>query len=114
KDGKSYFAKNTNELFLPSSSFSVPSPPKALSIQHLPDFEKWTQNIYKAQKAMKEKKLDKVVLARKTRLDFQKKPSDYYLVSQLLKKRNHSFFFYFAPDEHTSFIGISPERLYRR
>lgn len=82
--------------------------------QDLPSREGWAQNIQQAIALFEQKKLEKVVLARKTIFSFSQvlKPLSWLLA--LKQEKNDAFYFCFQLNDSLAFLGASPELLYRR
>lgn len=80
----------------------------------IPDKNEWVQNIKFAKQLFRERKIEKIVLARKSNLEFSRKLIPELLLAQLKKVSPTSFHFYFQPTEDVGFLGASPELLYRR
>ncbi|MBY0122864.1 isochorismate synthase MenF [Bacillus sp. S/N-304-OC-R1] len=72
--------------------------------------EEWKETVRTIVEELKQGSLEKVVLARETRLFFDKKIQAEYVLSQLLKLQRESFIFAFESNGDC-FIGASPERL---
>ncbi|HSX37256.1 MAG TPA: isochorismate synthase [Chlamydiales bacterium] len=75
----------------------------------LPTKEEWIANVQKALS----KNIEKVVLARCEILDLSESPDPFALTAQLKKKAFGSYVFCFS-DEITSFLGATPERLFKK
>lgn len=78
----------------------------------LPTQESWNQLIEQSLREIAKGSLEKVVLARRTTLQIEVDP--FALLEQLQKKSRGAALFavQFSPD--AAFIGVTPERLYRR
>jgi len=57
---------------------------------------------------------DKIVLARKTSIDFEREINPLALLSQLKEYTKECFHYYFQLEKGTSFLGATPERLFTR
>lgn len=79
-----------------------------------PDSKEWTKTFDSAQKLLKNKKLQKVVLARKTTFTFIKPLNPWELLIQLKKDTPQCFHFGFQLNSNSVFLGASPERLYKK
>ncbi len=78
----------------------------------LPTQEKWNQLIEQSLQEIQKGSLEKVVLARRTTLQIEVDP---FLLLEHLQEKNRGaalFAIQFSPD--VAFIGVTPERLYRR
>jgi menaquinone-specific isochorismate synthase len=79
-----------------------------------PDIKKWQKNIDKALQAFQSKKLDKIVLARKTTLKFNEKIDPIELLWKIRLNNHRAYYFCFQPCNDAAFIGGTPEQLYYR
>jgi menaquinone-specific isochorismate synthase len=74
----------------------------------------WRRGVEKALEAFEAKTLEKVVLARRARYDFDE-PLDPFALARSLEAATPScFHFLFQPQPGVAFLGASPERLFRR
>lgn len=80
----------------------------------IPDKERWDQNIDDAKQLFQNGKLAKIVLARRTLLEFSKNLDPIGLLTRLISAGAKTFGFYFQPTENSAFFGASPELLYYR
>ncbi len=74
-------------------------------------WEKWLQTVLNA---IKNKKLEKIVLARHTQFSSPKSLDPFRLLQCIGSKDNNCFHFGFQLPSGIAFIGASPERLYKR
>lgn len=74
----------------------------------------WRRAVEDAVAAFSATELDKVVLARRTTLYFDAAPDPVLLLEALRAGTPDCFHFLFQPDEQVTFLGASPERLFRR
>jgi len=88
--------------------------PQIIKRIDFPNFQKWQKNITKALHAFRAKKLDKIVLARKTTLKFDGKVDPIELLWKLRLNNHRAYYFCFQPVEDAAFIGGTPEQLYYR
>jgi len=93
-------------------------PPPAFSLKVLkrvfsPEKNDWIQGIQKALKAIDEKALKKVVLARTWTLELADAPDPFAITAALRQKSQGAFVFCFQSGD-TAFLGASPERLFFR
>ncbi len=79
-----------------------------------PDRESWPAIFDAALKAIHSDLVDKVVLARRTSFDCNDESTPEIVFDQLVRNTSHCFHFCFQPDSGATFIGASPELLYRR
>jgi len=75
-----------------------------------PDQELWKKDV---NYILEDKAVEKVVLARKTSLNFKQAPDPWTMLKQLKAVTPNSYHFAFQ-FKKTVFLGASPERLYRR
>ena len=88
--------------------------PAILGRVDAPSPEQWTVGIETALRAFREKRLQKVVLARKSSFLFAEKPNPLSILEKLRAPAQNLFNFYFQPDPDHIYMGASPERLYFR
>ncbi len=74
----------------------------------------WERNIGRALAAFAGGSLEKVVLARRVEFGFEEELDSLLLAESLAAVTPGCFHFYFEPEAGTSFVGASPERLFRR
>ena len=91
-----------------------PPAPELISRKDLPSRAGWQKNIESALKSFAKKQVGKIVLARKTVLEFGEKLNAVDLLRRLQNTDQTAFHFCFQPDKNQAFIGASPERLYRK
>ena len=80
----------------------------------LPDREGWRRNVELALASLDQGTLQKIVLARRSSLQFSADLDPMGLLKRLKAITPHCFQFCFIPGGGAAFIGASPERLYRR
>jgi menaquinone-specific isochorismate synthase len=85
-----------------------------LSQTHTPEFPEWCNLIDLALTAIDQTELQKVVLARRTRLTLSQPVSPCQLLSASREKNGDCFHFMMALDDKHCFLGSSPERLFWR
>lgn len=88
--------------------------PAVISRTDVPDAEGWTRNVQSADALFASGELEKIVLARQSRFDFETPPGIWQLMASLKDVSPSQFVFGIQPEEGTAFIGASPERLFRR
>ncbi len=86
---------------------------KARLRRDFPSSRQWEANATAVLKAIGQHKYAKVVLARKTMLTFTKTINPFTIFRQMHKVTPHSYHFCFQFGK-TTFLGASPERLYKR
>lgn len=77
-------------------------------------FEQWQANINKAIQTIKNNQFNKVVLANATEFTCKEEISGYDLLALSQQKNPQCFHFLWQEKPHSTFIGSSPERLYKR
>ena len=87
---------------------------KILNRTDNPDRENWIKNLNKAIKIFDERKLEKIVLARKTFFKSCSEINPFSLLQALKKVNIRTFNFCFQPTPQTAFLGCSPELLFSR
>lgn len=98
-----------NPEYQPAKSLT---PPHAR--QNIPDHQSWKTSVEHIIKTIDQNKFEKIVLARCVRLDFDSPVNPFDLMSQLRTTTSNCFCFIFQFQHGESFIGASPERLYKR
>ncbi|GLT17927.1 menaquinone-specific isochorismate synthase [Vibrio zhanjiangensis] len=81
-------------------------------LNHYPDKAEWSQLVNNVLSGIDRHDFKKVVLARKTVLQFTGSVTAAQLLKSSCVANGNSFHFLFAMDDSCSFIGSSPERLY--
>ena len=79
-----------------------------------PAYPDWKNNIQKALSAFNEKRLDKIVLARKTCFKFKNEINPVELLWHLRLNNHRAYYFCFETENKSAFIGGTPEQLYFR
>ncbi len=87
---------------------------KIVNRTDLPDKKTWIYNIGNVVKKIKESDIKKIVLARKTLLESQESINPLHLLKKLKKVNKHTYDFYLQIDDTVSFLGCSPERLFKK
>lgn len=93
---------------------SSPVLPSQIRRIDLPDRMAWGTGVEEILKAVNDGQLSKVVLARRTTLEFDVAPDPLRLLRHLKAHSTGCFHFCFQFSGSATFIGASPERLYRR
>lgn len=93
---------------------AFPEVPALLSRTDLPAREGWRRNVLTALAMMEERRIDKIVLARKSTFRFSAALDGVDMLRrlQMADQQTYHFCFQFSPG--LAFIGATPERLYRR
>lgn len=86
--------------------------PQALTEE--PNQGMWTRHVQDALGRIRENALKKIVLARKTRVEFEHEVNGLGLLALFASHAPKSSLFYMRPARGVAFLGASPERLYRR
>ncbi len=87
--------------------------PRLLQRWDNPNQNGWRQKVEKALEAFKPRHLEKIVLARKSTFEFERKLHSLQLFERLRAAAPQCFHFYFQFYPTAAFIGASPERLFR-
>ena len=88
--------------------------PKLQKRSDLPDWNQWSAGINKSYEMFNNAELDKIVLARKTVLSFNDKLNNIQIMKRLKESNPNAFHFCFQQNDDVSFVGATPERLYKR
>ena len=129
-DGKCYLACNflaeetgttaiakiieaTRQLSFDPLTAKAETPP-LLARADSPDRAQWNDLIADMLKSFTHGDCDKLVLARRTTLEFGNAVDPWHLLKRLRDLNKHCFVFGFQPDQSATFIGASPEQLYSR
>lgn len=97
-----------------SQECEYPHVSNIISRADFPNKSQWFKNILAVLKAFDNKQYEKIVLARKTELEFDNKLKSLEILEKLKKKTSNSYHFCFQVEKDLVFIGASPERLYYR
>ncbi len=109
------FSEKTRTVF----SHVVPELPLPQTIRlkcrtDLPNRSAWNTSVHAALAQIKSGALEKVVLARETTLTFDNEIDPFRLAAALQPKTRGAALFCASVSEHKAFVGVSPERLFRR
>ncbi|NTW49141.1 MAG: isochorismate synthase, partial [Chlorobiales bacterium] len=88
--------------------------PTILSRQDTPEFSGWRDMIEQSLKCFANGEMEKIVLARKTTIKFDRHLQPFVFMRHLRRDISRAFHFYFQPCANCGFIGATPERLYKR
>ena len=94
--------------------FSETTLPEWNDRQDFPNQKEWEMLFNKTLNHLKLHDYEKIVLARKSVLNFSTEINPFTLVEQLKKNTPNCFHFCFSPQKEKAFLGASPERLYKR
>jgi menaquinone-specific isochorismate synthase len=108
------FDSKTDIAFTPEF-VELPQPKiyKAVKKNFFPDFDGWKAGVEKALDLIKKKEIEKVVLGRICVLEFEE-VLDPFMVTAALKEKAEGAFVFCFELEGMSFLGASPERLFKR
>ncbi len=95
------------------ASTSIDKPLKVGKREDFPSQKQWDKNVEAVLKAIAKGSLEKIVLARQTKLKFQKNIDAWDMLRNLFDVTPNSYHFCFQFGK-ISFLGASPERLYRK
>ncbi len=84
------------------------------SREDCPDRVRWNDNIHRVLASVKAGECEKLVLARRTGLNLAAALDPWQLLSRLRAGTLNCFLFGIQPENGDAFVGVSPERLYRR
>jgi len=87
---------------------------KIVNRTDLPEKETWIYNIDSVVKKIKKSDIKKIVLARKTLLESRESINSLHLLKKLKKVNKHTYDFCLQIDNDVSFLGCSPERLFKK
>ena len=112
-DKLSLLQQQVNDLHFdrPADPYVLPA---VKSRMDYPNQKEWDKIFQKVEEGIRQGQFEKIVLARKTQLTFADSISPVVFLRQLKEKTPQCFHFCFQIDEHTAFLGASPERLYKR
>jgi len=94
-----------------------PTEPPSLGLSHrhdTPDQGNWTRQVNRALDSFRAGRGQKLVLARRTSLDCRAAVNPWHLLRRLSASSDSCFAFGIQPNDAATFVGASPERLYRR
>lgn len=114
RDGtrKEAILDSIDQLSFPETSDTASLPPLR-GRTNCPEKEGWTRMVNWALDAISTSRLDKVVLAREVALDLGAPVNPFHLLQRLQEATPGCFHFAFSPREAGTFLGASPERLFR-
>ncbi|CNH79064.1 isochorismate synthase MenF [Yersinia pekkanenii] len=104
-------------IFIDQLVAARPLPELDVCVQHashLPEYPQWCHLIQRALDDIGQQKMEKVVLARTTRLTLDKPLSCGAFMAASRQVNHHCFHFMLRFDARRAFLGSSPERLYLR
>ncbi len=86
---------------------------KSMIRSDLPDRREWQRNIEAVLAATRSGEVGKIVLARRTDLELEQAIDPFALLRQLQQYNQKACAFLFQVDEECTFLGVSPERLFK-
>lgn len=128
-DGSSYVAINivsdrdveeqlavVHEIVQRLETPRVVTPPQASDIRKdTPDQRTWDEKVREVLAILEStQRAQKIVLSRRTEFQVTRKGSRSEVLNEVLKSSPLSYGFLFSPDAATTFLGATPERLYKR
>ncbi len=90
------------------------TPPELVARNDCPNRKGWWENVQGALRMFAQNRLKKIVLARKTELEFSEPVNALEMLERLQKDNSAAYYFCFQPFKNYAFIGGTPERLYKR
>ena len=103
------------ELLLPQGSKNVlPSTYSLIDRQETPSLQEWQRSVQTVLELIASKQMDKLVLARKTTLQFANVLSPWPILRHLFDKAKHTTLFAFQLSPTLCFLGATPEKLFKR
>jgi len=107
--------ESSSETFPTSVATSIHGviPSSAASSQY-PDIAAWRRHVDEILRAIADRKVEKVVLARKTVYQFEDEIDPISLFAALLPRHQKSYAIFWQPVHDRACVSFSPERLYRR
>ncbi len=88
--------------------------PSIDSHENLVTKKEWMKRVNKAKDAIVNNEFQKIVLAKKTQFKLSGNLEPASILHKLNNNKMNSYTFYFQPEKNSSFIGNTPELLYRR
>ena len=105
--------RNLEQIIFKEADLSE-SLPGIADVTYWPGSDQWRDMINSALQDINEGEFDKIVLARKIEIDLLSKPDPFSILSVLRNSNHQTVSFCFQPNQETTFIGATPEVLYRR
>lgn len=100
--------------FEPLQNALQPQTYTLLERQDNPTSDDWEKKVETALNAIASRQIDKLVLARKTTLQFASPLSAWPILAHLLQKAKHATVFAFQLSPRVCFLGATPEKLFQR
>jgi menaquinone-specific isochorismate synthase len=88
--------------------------PAIVDRKDYPDKMGWSGNVLSALDLIKNKVLEKIVLARRVDYRFAEPVTSARILAKLHPVTSNCYHFHFQPDSHAAFMGTTPERLFKR
>ena len=103
------------ELLLPQTAQSAPySAYSLIDRRETPSLQDWQTSVKAVLESIASKQMDKLVLARKTTLQFTNALSPWPILAHLFEKAKHTTLFAFQLSPTLCFLGATPEKLFKR
>jgi len=99
------------QIAVPEFQTSLPAPS---NVSHSPTRDRWQSNVDEALTFIRSEVLEKVVLARKTTMNFESSLDPVALTARIASATHDCFVFCFQFGQGNAFVGATPERLFRR
>lgn len=93
---------------------SIQSLPKLLYYKETPDKKTWKHHLDTVIDNLKQGPLEKVVLARQTKIEFDESVNSIYLLRSCITSEPQCSVFYYEKDSKNVFFSITPEKLFTR
>lgn len=81
---------------------------------YLPDYSLWEKQLLKSLARIESNMIQKIVHARKTSLIFQEELDAFYFLQKMAVRTDNATLFFLQPEPGTTFLGLTPEKLYTR
>lgn len=114
KGDNSELVQKEIEEFFPESFVELEANSRFVRRTDLPDFGGWESVVNSVIGDFGRGKIEKIVLARQTTIEFKERCDGFELLKKLSVATPKCFHFCFQPTAGTSFLGASPELLYAR
>jgi menaquinone-specific isochorismate synthase len=113
-DGDTQRAVKAVERLMVPSSGSPHAPIQQQAPEHEPELSVWSEGIAEALAAFEQGHLQKVVLARRSRLSLPYPTDAFKVLRPLAAAQTETTHFIFQPTGDVAFLGCTPERLFSR
>jgi len=109
-----FFAPATLRTETSETSSAFTKRPKPTHRVDIPNRDQWKRRVEHALAKIERKEMEKVVLARRTTLQYDVPLNPFDIMRELQAKAKNATLFLFQLSPDTAFIGASPEKLYQR